>query len=514
MSTPAPRLAPRDAGTDEKESLVGQATLIAVGRTLSSLMGIALPVTLARTLDQTSFGEYRQLFLIAATLQSLFGLGIPASLYYFVPRSPRHSQRILERSALALGALGLVGAALVAACAPLIAPVLSLRSPMGLYLCAAFIAVSMPAALATVAPTVDRRMLLAAQTTSAFELLRVGVMAVVAVLTRSVSWVLVAAIGVGVAQLAFLGGYLLRRRSRMPAEALPETAVADADSTWHAQRRYSLSYYGAIVVNLIREQAHAFVVAGAFDTRQFALYSVGTTQIPLVPTIASSVHEVALIRAAGLHERGQKAELRELWWSVSSTLFTWSLPLVILVGVFARDLVVLAFGAQYESSANVLRVFAWNLPSIVAPTHILLRATGRTNAATRAEALSLLLALASVVPLLRWLGPLGAATSVVIGHISFHLFAAGAVREELSLSARNYLAWQDLGKVMANALASSTLAWLAFAGASGTWRAILGVPLAALLYALGAWKGKLLPAADRDVAARFVRRLRMSRSAG
>src|SRR5206468_3157167 len=61
-----------------------------------------IPVVLVRLLDQTDFGTYKQIFLIAGTLYGIGQLGMAESLFYFLPLSPRDGARFVANSLLAL----------------------------------------------------------------------------------------------------------------------------------------------------------------------------------------------------------------------------------------------------------------------------------------------------------------------------------------------------------------------------------------------------------------------------
>src|SRR5688500_12458731 len=82
--------------------------VLATGRAPGLAIAFAIPLVLARVLDQADFGTYKQLFLIYATLFGLAQLGMAESLYYFVPRDPAHAGRHVANSLVALGAVGVL----------------------------------------------------------------------------------------------------------------------------------------------------------------------------------------------------------------------------------------------------------------------------------------------------------------------------------------------------------------------------------------------------------------------
>src|SRR5262245_18568346 len=84
---------------------------LVVGRGVGFLAAFGLPLGLVRTFDQTTFGTYKQLFLIYSTLYGVAQLGVAESLYYFLPRRPDDAGRHTLNAVLTLALMGAVSAA-------------------------------------------------------------------------------------------------------------------------------------------------------------------------------------------------------------------------------------------------------------------------------------------------------------------------------------------------------------------------------------------------------------------
>src|SRR4028118_890410 len=67
-------------------SLTVRAAWIMSARTAAFVLSFALPLLLVRRLDQTSFGLYKQVFLLVGTAVNVLPLGFHMSAYYFLPR--------------------------------------------------------------------------------------------------------------------------------------------------------------------------------------------------------------------------------------------------------------------------------------------------------------------------------------------------------------------------------------------------------------------------------------------
>ena len=74
--------------------LTKRAAFLAVARILAFSLTIPLPLVLVRTLSQSDFGLYKQIFQIMMTVLALTGLGVNMSVLYFLPRNPDKKPQI------------------------------------------------------------------------------------------------------------------------------------------------------------------------------------------------------------------------------------------------------------------------------------------------------------------------------------------------------------------------------------------------------------------------------------
>src|SRR5215813_14618388 len=74
--------------TTGKNVLTKRAAMLAAARIVAFAMTIPLPLVLVRTLSQSEFGLYKQIFQILMTVLALAGLQVNMSVLYFLPRNP------------------------------------------------------------------------------------------------------------------------------------------------------------------------------------------------------------------------------------------------------------------------------------------------------------------------------------------------------------------------------------------------------------------------------------------
>ena len=82
------------------------------GRAVSAVIGFALPVIIARRLNATQYGTYKQIYLVANLALYCLQFGLAQSLFYFVPRATEEEERrfCIGQTQILLGAIGLPAA--------------------------------------------------------------------------------------------------------------------------------------------------------------------------------------------------------------------------------------------------------------------------------------------------------------------------------------------------------------------------------------------------------------------
>lgn len=480
-------------GARARASPIADSAVLAAGRIGAAAVAIVLPVALVRVLDPASVGRYKLLFLIASTLGTLLSLGIPASLYYYVPRYPGSRRRMLVTAVVILVAAGVLGGTILEMARPLIASRFALHDQREIALAALFTALSLPAGLLPVLATTDGRVGLASIAIAGFDVLRATAMVGAALAYRRLDAVLVAASSIMMLQALSLGGYLFSgRRAVVVHDAEPTPSIV------RRQLRYAASYQGAIVANLVREQAHAYYVAANVTASGYAVYAVGLLQVPFVGAVASSLNDVLIVHGSEMHARGDDGALVALWHRSALALASIAFPVFTTLWVFAPELFQILFGATYAASVPVFRLSLLLLPMSVPLLHTMLRATGRTGAAARAEVVSLVVAIGSLPFLVHRMGPLGAVTSLVLASLAFQFVGSRVLLSELRQTAAGILPWRGLASLFGAALVGAILARVLMEPFPSVARLALGAPTSFAACVAIAWTTGLLPAEVRD----------------
>jgi O-antigen/teichoic acid export membrane protein len=506
ISPPAPDVAPKPRRTwvgrigAVEESGRVQSVVMAIARVVSSLLAMGIPIVLVRVLSQSTFGNYKQIFLFADTAQNILLLGIPGSLYYFVPRSSQQSQRFMVQSAVLLGILGLVGGAALWGLGPVLESVFHLSMTRYSLLLSLLVALSIPAAMLSVAPMADRRPHIASVMLIGSDLFRGLLLVSVALLTRSLAAVVLATAAVYATQIVALVGYLTRRGEVGTWWPTRESILT--------QMRYVLPFSGAAILGLARDQLHAYYVAASFSSAEFAVYAVATLQVPFVGHLIQTIGEVLVIGSSRHFANGDVKAMRHLWYRATYVLALGLVPVFTIVSVFARDLIVVMYGPAYAPAAPVFRVFLFGLLTTIILTSPLLRATGDLRRMVEADVASLLATIAVLVLTVRSLGVVGAALSMVVGNIVFVLFTAARARERLQVGLVRLVEWRRIALVLATSAVASVLPYALLSAAPTPVRLVLGGGSAGLFYVALVWYFGLLPEQEERLLQGWIARAR------
>lgn len=425
------------SGRDGAAGFLGRAGPLVLARFATALLGISVPLVLARMLPLEDYGTYKQLFLIAQTLTFVLPLGIPQGLFYFLPRAQQRRSWLFQSLAF-MALMGLMAAVGVWLLVPALAQ--GLGNP-GLQ---------------------DHRLTLALYTGAmvgsfGLELTltargRTGHAAVaylVSDVTRAGLLVLPPLFGLGLdAMMQAICAYALVRWGLAWFSGLwGEEGALWSGANWRAQVRYALPFGAAMALAIPQQYAHQYAVAWAVAPAAFAIYAVGCFQLPLVDLLYTPTSEVLMVRVGELDGEGRRAEAVEAFREASARLAYVFLPMAAFLFAAAPDFIAALFGARFLEAVPLFRVSVLAIALAILPMDGVLRARGRT----RAIFLSYLTKAVATVPLV-WFGVtrfgmIGGITSWALAELVGKLTLLMAIPGALELRGlRAALPLRDLAK--------------------------------------------------------------------
>jgi O-antigen/teichoic acid export membrane protein len=395
-------------------SILGRARPLLLARLAGAALTFAVPLVLARVLVPASYGTFKQGWLLSQTLQLVLPLGLTQSLYYFVPRDRASRDRYVAQTLWVTIAVGALAAVLILGGGPLVAarfenPELTRNLPW----VAAFTALTLAGSPLDVAWNAGGRTTAAALVRVATEAGRGAGMVAGAALTGSVSGVFA---GITLATAV---------RAVVCAAALFRTHGSRFDrSTLRRQLAYAIPFGLAFLLIVPQQQFHQYAVAAGVSAAAFAVYSVGTFQLPVVDVLYTPVSELLQIALAEADGAGRPARAGLLLFHEAVLQLSFAfVPLTGLLLVAGPDLVVFLFSPRYAAAGPIFRLAVISVALAALPLDGVMRARAQNRFMLALSALKLALTVVLVSAGLRLAGPKGA----LLGWIAAEAVARAAM---------------------------------------------------------------------------------------
>jgi hypothetical protein len=326
-------------------------------------------------------------------------MGLTQSLYFFVPREPAARDRIVAQTLWAHAALGLLAAALVLAGRGLLAA--KFKNPeldQLLGWVAAFTGLFVAGSPLDIAWNASGRIGASAIARLLTEVLRSGALVAGALLGGTVHAALVG-MTVATGARAVLGFALLAR----------DHGLAVSAPLLRRQFAYALPFGVAFLLVVPQQQFHQYAVSAAVGAAAFAVYSVGTFQLPVVDVLYTPISELLQIGLAECDgaRRPSRAGLRLFHEAVSQLSFAF-LPLAGLLLVVAPALIEVVFSRVYLPAVPLFRLSVLPIVLAALPLDGVMRARAQNRFVLVLSALKLAATAPLVLGGLSALGPLGA----------------------------------------------------------------------------------------------------------
>jgi len=498
QSTQTESQLPRTAG------LSVQAAWLIVARTLGFAFTLAMPIILVRVFSPHQFGTYKLAFVAVASCVALLPFSFGVSAFYFLPRAPEIRKEVICNIVLYYASAGTIALLILLVWPGILRLVFgndrlaSLAAPLGfIILTWVFSSFLEMIATATADVLYSTLFIISAQLTKAVLLISA------ALYFRTVEAVLYAAVVQGVLQSVLLLWYLNRRFPHFWRHF--DSAVA------REQMSYVIPMGISGVLYTIQLDLHNYLVANAFTTTQYAIYAVGTAQLPLVGILWDSVNSVLLARVSKLQHDDQPEQILDLMlrsWRKLAAVF---LPMFAGLMVLGPDFIRILYTDQYLASWPI---FAVNLTLLF--TNIFITdSVIRAYASYRVWYLKFrgVLVVAQVIlslACIRLFGITGALIGTILAFGIERFVSVRLVFQILNMRRSeagrlNYLFWFSLASAIAAAAAAAVRFMMAAQGPAMRL-AVCGLVFG-IVYTVAVLTLNLLESDERDMLQRYAYRL-------
>jgi len=332
---------------------------------LKSLVGIAL----ARLITPKELGTYRQLFLIYSTFSTLMLLGIPQSLLYFLPKAADASaqKNIITRTMGLVSLLALLFALSILLFRHEVAYRFNNPQIGSLLLVFAIYPIFM---FTTQLYNSVMLGLKQPKNTAVFTLFSI-VCDFVLILGVALLWRNLTFIVWAVVFSAFLQ-WLYARIKLGKINSVFDPAVYTG---FREQLHYAVPLGLSSIIGMLSVQLDKFMISSFFTPEQFAVFSIGAMELPLVGILSNSVNSI-LLPNLDMSDQRQGSQLYSAAVRKNSLII---FPLTVLFYLLAKPLMIFLYGLQYADAAIFFKIYLFTLPLRTATYGIIFQAMGKTK---------------------------------------------------------------------------------------------------------------------------------------
>ncbi len=403
-------------------------------------------------MDRQQYGLYKQAFLVITTAMIVLPLGVPMSAYYFLPRETTRRRETVLNIVLFHVAMGAL------ACAALVlypSILTAIFHDAGLAPYAAWIGAAIlfwvVGAFLDMVPVANDEIRLASAFIVGIQASRALVFVGAVLFFGTLRSLLAAAILHGAIQTVVLVCYL---QSRFPGF----WRAFD----WHMLREqlsYAIPLGAAGLLMIVQTDLHNYFVSNHFGPAMFAVYSLGTLQLPLMGLIQEATNSVLITRVSILEKRNEHREIVLLAARAARKLAAVYFPVYVFFMVAGREFILVLFTSRFADSWPIFAVNLTLLPLGIMLLDPLYRAYQRE----RYFLLRLRLLLAAALILALWmftarLGLLGVIAVVVLIAVLERVVMAIHFGRILGVTRRDAFLLRDVGKLALAALAAGVVA--------------------------------------------------------
>ena len=360
-------------GKTKKLSLTEKTGIIALANMINKSSKIILMIILVRILTVADFGTYRQVWLIYLTLQSLCLLGIPDSIYYFIPRLNKKKGVFFAKQTfiflIIIGILLSIGFYLASGFIaehfnnPSLKNILKIFSLYPLF--------NLP--LAFIYPWFNSisKHKMSAIISIIIESSNFAFVIIPLVLGFGLKGVFFGLILISSIQFIVLLCYII---SITKYDILRFNTILVVQ-----QIHYSLPLWLSTLVGVLASEIDKIIISLYYLPENFAFYSIGAIQIPLISIITSSIFAVLLPEFSRLYKKKELKKIINISHEALRKTSLFLFPIFIFLFITAKDIIILLYTEEYIKSILIFRIYLFMIPLTIMPFSIMLLSSGKSK---------------------------------------------------------------------------------------------------------------------------------------
>ena len=428
-----------------KKSLTEQATVLFVGNVIALLLGLMVPMVLVRVFTREEYGLYQQLFLVFTTMLPFGQMGVTQGLYYFLPREPEKKDAVVAQTLIFVMLTGVFFSIVLVSFRFRLA--LLMNSPeIGHHLpvVALYIMFMISSSFIETLMIAEGKIHLASVVRVVFELIRSLTVVVTALVTRSIYSIFIALVCFSLLRCVYQWVYLSGRYRLF-------IGIIDL-VFWKRQLAYSIPIGLGNVAWLIQMKLHNFFVTFLFPPAIYAVYAIGTYNLPFLSIITTAVSNVMVPELSRCQKNGNTARIVTLWGNSLRKINFFFFPLFVFFFIMSREFIVAVFTEQYLDSVIIFRISLIGILIGGINTGAILNAYAETRYQMWIALFRVPVAIIALYFFTKTWGILGAVAANVSVSVFFRFYVLGKVSKLVNVPVMGLFRLDQNGRIMAVAL--------------------------------------------------------------
>lgn len=413
------------------------------GKIFALLVTFGMPLFLTRYLSKSDYGLFSQFYLVITFVAFFFSISFQSNLFYFYPVSgSRERKSLVFLSFIFLTLLSLVAVAFIAF--PLFRKELIGDTALLSYypLIIIGILLFMPSYLIEPLYVVRKDYLTSILYPPGEVLLRLILVIVMVMLRPGLLSICVSIVCSAAVVYVFVLIYTLRelRFSDISRKLIDFSLIK-------RQLIFILPFGLAMSLDILAERFDRIICIRYLTPSDFAVYSIAFFGIPGIMQVYDSFTKVKVIEMTIKYHEKQMDSVSEIFKSLAAKAFSFSLPVLMIVSLYARKIIVLLFTEKYLDSVPFFRVYLISFLFFMLGSGLILRATGRTSDTLKSYLFSCIITLPATFFLIRSFGMWGAMTGALMNLIAPRVIMIAFEVRYMKIKFRDYYPWDKILRI-------------------------------------------------------------------
>ncbi|HEY5512418.1 MAG TPA: oligosaccharide flippase family protein [Geomonas sp.] len=435
-----------------------KATLNILAKTMGSLLLMVSSVIMTRYLTKPVYGTYLQAMLIINTVILLAFVGLPQSIYYYFETAVNR-KLFIYKNVLLSTVIGIAVALIIVLCDGSISRLVGNRE-LEEYMpyLAAIIVLQAPTCFRD--PIFFSSGALVANSVSALACSVIDYLPLYYAVTAG--WGLKSIFMVSAASKAvnLVLFFILLKRCCLDRCAGQVSDPAAKPVRLMDQVRYAVPIGAAGYLGVIGSQVDKYIISSGFSPSQFAVYSRGAMEVPLISTITYLLNDITLPQYVAAYKQKNIRLLLDLMHANIDKVAKINLAVFVFLLVEAPRLMEILYTSRYAEATPIFRIYLLSLLFGVTVYNMIPTVSGNTRMLFHATLISIVAKISVCLLLLRVLGPIGVAAGVFVGSFLYMAYLLTCSVRILQVKWSEIMPWARVAKIISVAVVAGAVSGL------------------------------------------------------